>query len=374
MPEKEITVWVTWFKDRKNYVLQWRDPDTNKIKSQSADTDIIDVARMKATVLQADLNRGLHKDVSRISWERFRESFEAEFVSGRRPATRENYAQALDALERECSPATLRAVNARMLSIFVGALRKRPGKQGGMMMETTIKTILQFIQAALNWAVEQKLIPECPAFPTVRPAKRKPQPVSTEAVERLLAKAPDENMRVFLLCGWLAGLRLNEAMSLEWDETEKAPYLDVDRDRIVFPAGFVKAAEDQWVPLDKVLRAALLGLPRHGPKVFRFPSRLANKDDIEANAMCHRVNGLARAAGVKMTMKSLRRGFGCYWASRVPAQVLQKLMRHANISLTMTYYANVDDAAMDAILGRQHSEPNKEAKAKEGEETKGPTV
>jgi integrase len=52
-------------------------------------------------------------------------------------------------------------------------------------------------------------------------------------------------------------------------------------------------------------------------------------------------------------MKSLRRGFGCYWASRVPAQVLQKLMRHSNIRITMDYYANVDDAAMQTILGRE---------------------
>jgi integrase len=251
----------------------------------------------------------------------------------------------------------LRSVNARMLSIFVGALRKRPGRQGGTMMESTIKTMLQFLQAALNWAVEQKLIPECPTFPTVKPAKRKPQPVSTEAVERLLAKAPDENMRVFLLSGWLAGLRLSEAMALAWEETDKAPYLDLGRERIVFPAGFVKAAEDQWVPLDRILREALLSLPRLGPKVFQFPSRFASKNAIAANAMCHRVHGLARAAGVKLTMKSLRRGFGCYWASRVSAQVLQKLMRHSNIRITMEYYANVDDAAVQAILGRQHNDP-----------------
>lgn len=52
-------------------------------------------------------------------------------------------------------------------------------------------------------------------------------------------------------------------------------------------------------------------------------------------------------------MKSLRRGFGCYWAARLPAQVLQKILRHHHISLTMTYYANVDEAATQAMLGRE---------------------
>ena len=50
-------------------------------------------------------------------------------------------------------------------------------------------------------------------------------------------------------------------------------------------------------------------------------------------------------------MKTLRAGFGCRYAGKVPAQVLQRLMRHADIKTTMGYYANVDDAVMDAVLG-----------------------
>ena len=54
------------------------------------------------------------------------------------------------------------------------------------------------------------------------------------------------------------------------------------------------------------------------------------------------------------------------------AQVLQKLMRHANISLTMTYYANVDDAATEAVLNRQrntlrNTEPNETVKEVESD-------
>jgi hypothetical protein len=58
-------------------------------------------------------------------------------------------------------------------------------------------------------------------------------------------------------------------------------------------------------------------------------------------------------------MHALRRGFGCYYAARVPAQVLQKLMRHSNISVTMDYYANVDSAVEDAVRSRHAGEqPN----------------
>jgi integrase len=355
MSEKRIVVWVQRFKGRNALMLQWIDPDTGKRKSQSAKTSDPEIAEKKRSDLKYELNHGLHKEASRMSWEKFREQFEEEYVSGKRPNTRDSFAVMFNAFERLCNPSSLRTITARTISRFVGALRKEPGKRGELMQESTIKVRLQFLHATLNWAAKQKLIPECPEFPSIRPPKRKPQPVSTEVFERLLAKAPDENMRVFLLSGWLAGLRLNEAFCLEWEETDKEPYLDIARERITLPAGFVKCREDQWVPLDRELREALLTLPRYGRRVFRFVDHTGRS--VTEKAVGKRVCELGKIAGVKLTMKSLRRGFGCYWAARVPAQVLQKLMRHHNITLTMTYYANVDDAATQAILAREPSRP-----------------
>jgi hypothetical protein len=54
-------------------------------------------------------------------------------------------------------------------------------------------------------------------------------------------------------------------------------------------------------------------------------------------------------------MHVLRKGFGCRYAAKVPAQVLQKLMRHANIKTTMDYYANVDAAVEAAVFGEQRN-------------------
>jgi hypothetical protein len=164
-----------------------------------------------------------------------------------------------------------------------------------------------------------------------------------------------QQAQAFLLCGWLAGLRLNEALALEREETDQAPW-------IVFPAGFVKAEEDQWVPLDPDLAEVLDSLPRHGRKVFRLQEDRSGKlvGDV---AVSNRVTELARQAGVRLSMKSLRRGFGCRYAAKVPAQVLQRLMRHASIKTTMDYYANVDDAVMEAVLGgRRNSSRNKRAR------------
>jgi integrase len=354
MPEKRVTVWVQRFKDRASLMLQWIDPDTGKRKSRSAGTDDPDKAETARADLEYELNHGRYQEASRMSWDTFRELFEREYVADKRLNTRENYEDTLDLFERLCGPARLRSITERTLSQFVAGMREMPRPRGRVgLAPSTIAVRLEFLRTALRWAVSQKMLPECPRFPSVKVPRKKPQPVAVEAFERLVAKAPDEMTRAYLLTGWLAGLRLSEAYALEWEPTDKAPYLDLARDRIVLPAEFAKSVEDQWVPLDPALRGTLLALPRDGAKVFRFPRK--DGRPITDCTLSWRVIDLAKAAGVKLSMHTLRKGFGCRYAGKVPAQVLQRLMRHADIKTTMGYYANVDDAAMEAVLGSQRN-------------------
>jgi len=120
------------------------------------------------------------------------------------------------------------------------------------------------------------------------------------------------------------------------------------------------------VPLDPVLHEALLALPRHGRRVFHFVAK--DGHEIGSSAVSDRVRQLAKRAGVPLTMHALRKGFGCHYAAKVPAQVLQQLMRHASIRTTMEFYANVDQAAMDAVLGgsRNSSRNKSPEEAQEG--------
>jgi integrase len=355
---KRITVWVQKFADRGSLVLQWIDPDTGKRKSRSAKTDDADDAEQKRGDLEYELNNGKYQEASRMSWERFRELFEAEYVTGCRLNTRRNFLATFDLFEKLCSPRSLKAISARTVSLFVAGLRKEPGRAAGStgMMPSTIKVRLQFLHTALSWAVTQKMIPAVPEFPVVKVPVKAPQPVPAEAFEKLLEKAADPQMKVYLQCGWLAGLRLTEALALEREPSEEAPFLDLGRNRIILPAAVVKAVMDQWVPLAPELREALEGLPRHGRKVFRFTNHRG--EVLGAGAVSQKVRALARKAGVRLTMKTLRKGFGCRYAGKVPAQVLQKLMRHANIKTTMDYYANIDDAVEEAVLGSCNSSRN----------------
>jgi integrase len=347
---------------------QWLDPDTGRTKSQSAKTADEKEAEQARADLEYELNNGRYQEASRLTWERFRELFENEYVSAYRANTRRNYQVTLDLFERLCNPRQLKAISERTISLFVAGMRKEPGKGNGNtgMMPSTIRTHLLFLHVALAWGAGQKMITAVPKFPAVKVPQKDPQPIPPETFERLLEKAPDDTMRAYLLCGWLAGLRLSEALQLEWEATDLAPYLDLARDRIVLPAGFVKTNRDQWIPLDAVLRAALERLPRTGNKVFSFPSKKGGQP-LTPVGVSQRIRDLARSAGVRLTMRSLRRGFGCFYANRVSAHVLQKLMRHANITMTMTYYANVDPAVEEAVRSRQegtypNSFPNRDGK------------
>jgi integrase len=97
------------------------------------------------------------------------------------------------------------------------------------------------------------------------------------------------------------------------------------------------------------LHQAIESLPSQGKKVFHFVT--PNGKPVCLVTASARVRKLARACGVKLTYKTLRQGFGCRYAAKVPAQVLQRLMRHASIKTTCEYYVNVNDAVFEAILG-----------------------
>jgi integrase len=214
----------------------------------------------------------------------------------------------------------LRQVNERVVSAFLAGMRKRPVRGRVGMAPNTMKVYLQLVHTALRWAADQGLLPRVPKFPSVKAPKKTPQPTPEESFERPAAKAPSRQRRALMLTAWLAGLRVGECYALEWEENGAAPYTDLGRRRIVLPAEFVKGVEDQWVPVDPALQAVREVLPREGRHVFQLLSRDGRR--LALRTACDFVNRLAKKAGVKLSMHSLRKGFGCRYAGKVPAQVL----------------------------------------------------
>src|SRR5262245_50271455 len=110
MPEhhsKRIVVWIQPFGDRPFLMLQWYDPVTGKRKSQSSQTSTPIDAEKKRADLEYELNHGLYQEPSRMTWVKFRELFEAEYVAALRPNTQRNHRNTLDQFEELCNPGRL---------------------------------------------------------------------------------------------------------------------------------------------------------------------------------------------------------------------------------------------------------------------------
>ena len=353
MPEEKVTVYVLQPKDRHTLQLQWVDPETGARKTRSAGTADEAEAEMARADLEYELRHGKYQEASKLDWERFRQLFEEEYLAGLRPRSREKYGTVLDVFEQIVKPDKLRTVSERTISAFTKGMRERkqPGTKKIGLAPMTIKNYLVCLKTALAWAVGQKLLPSLPAFPKIKVPKKKPQPIPAESFEKLLAKAPNDLWKAFLLCGWWAGLRLSEVREMRWEQSGEWPWVDFERNRIILPAVFAKSNEDQTVPLHPVLRQTLAALPRTGPELFPFRSRRGG-GRLSRNGVTNRVLDMAKRAGVRLSMHKLRKGFGCRVAQllgRGRAPILHELMRHSSMQVTMDYYANVDDVLQEAI-------------------------
>ena len=354
MSRSRTNVWVQRFPDRSNLVLQWFDPDTGRRRSQSSETPDAELAEKKRADLEYELNHGKYQEPSKLDWSGFRQLFESEYLPGVRDRTREKYNTVLDVFEAIVRPTRLRAITERTISLFLKGMRERPRRGGKVgLAPMTMKNYLIAVKVALGWAVKQKLLPEVPTFPEVKVPKKKPQPVAQTDFDKLLAAAPNDLWRTYLLCGWWGGLRLSEAKHLHWTRSEEYPWVDRELDRIVLPAVFAKSAEDQWVPIHPILRTAIEKLPRTGDEVFPFISK-KTKQPLTRSGVTAYVRHLAKRAGVPLSMHSLRKGFGCRVATKLGkgnAPILHRLMRHSSMQITMDYYASVDDALHEALSG-----------------------
>ena len=335
-----VHVWVQRFKDRSTLQLQWHDPVTRKRKSKSAKTADTEEAEKKRADLEYELNHGLHREPSKMAWEKFTEAYFEEKMSANRPRTIEKADGVLRRFAEIIRPRNLAAVNERAVSRYAAALRQE-GYQA-----STIDSHLIYLRAAFNWAEEQGLLVSAPKIKT-RPLKKKTiRTITAEEFERLIAKAPDWSWRALVATAWYTGMRRNELLDLTWDEPDR-PHVDFvptakwPRGRVVLPGSCTKSGIDSWIPLHKDLAAILSESTLRRGRLFRF--------SVCPGTVSRRFKSLAASAGLRITLHDLRKSFGSRYASIVPAAVLQRLMRHQDIKTTLQFYTDVENKLADAI-------------------------
>ena len=97
-----IKVRIKHYKDRKNLLLYYRDPVTEKLVTRSAKTSRIRDAEREAAKWEEELAAGLTR--SHSSWEAFRERYDREHLAFKSPRTRESADSIFNHLERGAAP------------------------------------------------------------------------------------------------------------------------------------------------------------------------------------------------------------------------------------------------------------------------------
>ena len=404
---EEFKVSIYERKDRDGFYMQYRDPVTGRKVRQSTKTSKRREAERKAAKWEEELRaKGDVRRYGRLPWSEFRELYEVEALTALAETTDVKVCGVLNMLERFLSPRRLCDVTADALSRYQQYLRDN-GRT-----ESTIKSHLAHIRAALSWAVQQDLLPSLPKFPKVQRAKRskvmKGRPITTEEFERMLAKIEAgllaeakrtgrpraKRKRKFspeaitkwrerqakraaavrdtweqLLRGlWLSGLRLGEALQLHWtDETKLCVDFSCHHPMLRIPAEMEKGHKDRLLPMSPEFAEFLLAIPEHKRTGYVFDvqgMKDGRSERLGVQQVSRTISKIGEAANVKVSESAgkvkvasahdFRRAFGSRWADRIMPQRLMELMRHESIETTLKYYVGQNAQATAAVLWEAH--------------------
>lgn len=330
--------------------MYYVDPVSGKRVVKTTGTTDQRAAERAAGDWEKQLQRGGGQSPSKITWQQFRKRYEAEYLPGLSESAKRNFCAAFNCLERWMNPDRLCKLTTATMSSFQAKLRA-----DGKLKETSMAGILRHLKAALRWGERQGMIDKAPRFTMPKAGKgnlAKGRPITAEEYERMLAAA--EKVRPsdawiwqrFITGLWLSGLRLGEALELSWDY--EAPFhIDLTGKRPVFVirAAAQKSRRDEILPMTpdfaEWLEATFPEGEREG-KVFGMRGKMHGVSIV----MCR----IGKKAGIVVNREEnkfasshdLRRAFGTRWAKKVTTPVLQRLMRHASIQTTMSYYVNID--------------------------------
>ena len=374
---KRIKVHLVRKKNLKFIQVQWSDPLTGKRPRISTGTAVVREAERFAARLEDELNEG-RRSSYRTTWEDFKTRYRTEVVAFRSAAQGAKVNQAFGHVDEHLEPKFLRTVDAGALSKLSASLLANG------LAPATVASVLRTLKAAIRWAAGLELIPKVPKITMpANVAKAGGRPVTGEEFDRLLneATASDTDTvvvasRVRFLRGlWWSGLRLNEAVRLDWEDDQHI-CVDLSGERPTFRirSEADKGRKNRRFPMAPEFAEMLLSVPpseRVG-RVLPFLGR--GHRPLAMDRVVRAICGFGTAAGIVVgrntegepiyaSAHDLRRSFGTRWAKRVLPPVLKLLMRHSSIATTMTYYVDIDTdeatAALYAAIAKEAKDGDK---------------
>lgn len=325
--------------------------------------------RRDAERVAAQIVAGLvQTDAARMTWATFKAKYKADHLSTlKRPGC---FLSAASKMETMIHPHYLDELDAARMKQW------RQKMLAAKMPATTVASYLKHVRASLGWAEENGYIKTAPRVRSGTTAKMKGRPITTEEFERMIRDASKvkgigrknaPQWRRLLNGLWLMGLRLQEALDMDWSDPNaiRPVRLDTSRPLLCFPMSEHKNKRDQLVPLTPEAVAFLRKTPPKQRVGRVFPLMGLRKPITSADRAGRVISKIGKAAlvvtgvdattGEKIhaTAHDLRRSFALRLAPKLNSDQLQALMRHADIKTTRAHYAELEaDHLADQIRER----------------------
>ena len=173
--EEQIRVYVVKYPGRTNLVMRYLDPLSNKQVARSTGTSKQREAERVAAKWEAELREGRYQKRNRMTWEEFRERFEANGMHDMRGTTAANYFSTFNAFEELTNPKKhLADITTERVATFTRELRKpytitrgTGKKQTSRKAKRSMATVarhLRHLKAAARWGALARVAAEAPAI------------------------------------------------------------------------------------------------------------------------------------------------------------------------------------------------------------------
>lgn len=389
-PSSDVLAWLVSVKGKRFWQIRYHD-EKGKVRQKSSGQTRRREAQRVADELADELALGVQPDET--SWTAFCDRYETEKMAGLSPKSLTAWGTVTNAVERIIDPMTIEDLTTSALSTFSAKLREEKKSNA------SIASYLRTLRAALNWAAEISLIRAAPKIIIPKISKQKMmkgRPITGEEFDRLLEAVKGEVAKPayvaswkHLLRGlWFSGLRLEEALSLWWDNEDQMHIHKINSRRPmlrIFEED-EKGKQDRLLSITPDFVEFLRKTPEEerSQRVFN-PLVRGGRPSWNVSSVGHKISDFGEAAKIKVNANrktgkvkfasahDLRRSFGARWAARVMPPILQELMRHESIETTMRYYVGknaerTSDEVWRAYVTLLRDPPLSEADSEKGED------
>jgi integrase len=336
--------------------------------------------------IQSELDMGVHKPASKITWKDFRQEYEEQVLSRLAASSQRAVKVALANFERLMSPGKLQTITTKTIDEFVALRLKDRGKNPkSPISPATVNKDLRHLKVALRKAHEWAYLHVVPRLKMVREPQKLPRFVAAEHFELIYREgceeakypkvqgqpySPVEWWRALIVTAYMTGMRITEILSIRMAD------LDLEAGQLITRAKDNKGKRDERLKLHLVVIEHLRPLAGNTRLLFPWDRNKSQLWDEFKRIQKHVGIHVDCPEDHKHTpscflygFHDFRRAFATVNAPHMKAEVLQKLMRHKSYTTTLGYInlaSQLEEAVANMpvpkVLRKEEEKPSSDKK------------